>query len=245
MKSLFLTVFLTATTLLIAQPDTRNTSNNNVDNNNTANTNVLQSIAGGSLGGQQYTGSATFFNPKFDREGTVYLFEYWDNVARIYAKNNAGAFNVSNINFNIQRSMFETKRRDSISSYNFANIEKMTVGNRVFKSYYFEPLKRHKVFEVIYEGAEFSILKGYTISILDANPNPMIARMRDKIIQRSQYYLDTEESLTEYKVNKRSIVKTLGPVKGVMAKEYAKKYQMSFTNEGDLKKILNYVKRQR
>lgn len=236
MKSLFLSLTLLSGAITIAQSA-------DVDANQSTQTERVQQIAGGE-NGTAFTGGATFFNPKFDREGSVYLFDDWDNAARIYAKNNGGSFTVNNVNFNIQRSMFEKKKRDSISSYNFANIDKMTVGSRVFKSYYFEPLQRQKIFEVIYEGDDFSILKGYTIDILEANPNPMIARMRDKIIQRSQYYIDTEESLSEFRVNKRSIVRTLGPVKGAMAKEYAKKYQMSFTNEEDLKKILNFVKRQ-
>jgi hypothetical protein len=219
---------------------------NQADANLQANTQQLQRLgatANGS-GSNAVQGTAVFYNPKFDREGSVYLFDGWDNRATVYTKNNGGSFRTENINFNIQRSMFESKRNDSIRSYNFASIDRIVIGSRSFKSYYFEPLKRQKVFEVIYTGEDFTLLKDYTIDILEASPNPMIARPRDKVIQRTQYYMDTEESLTEFKLNKRNILKALGPVKAEMAKEYSKEYQKSFSKEEDLKMILNYVQHQ-
>ena len=231
MKSLVAGLFL-ITGLTFAQ-------SNNVDANQTAQTYTVQSIAGGDSG-TSLTGAATFYNPKFDREGTVYLFDGWNNNARIHAKNNGGTYTSRNINFNIQRSMFETKNGDSISSYNFASIDKIQVGGKTFKSYYYEPLKRQRVFEVIYQGDDFTILKGYSIDILEASPNPMLARTRDKIIQRHEYYMDTEEAIREFKFKKSNIIKALGPVKGEIAKEYAKKYDKSFGNEEDVKMILNY-----
>lgn len=235
MKSTFMLALLFISTIVIAQ------NNTDIDANNTANTNALQSIAGNTLGGQQFTGTSTFFNPKFDREGSVYLFDGWDNYGRIFPKNGEGSFAIQNVNFNIQRSIFQTKKRDSVKSYNFASIEKITVGNKSFKSYYFEPLEREKVFEVVYEAEDFTILKDYTIDILEANPNPMIARNRDKIIQRHQYYIETETSLKEFKMRKKNILKALGEEKAKIASEYAKKYRKSFGNEKELKMILNYV----
>lgn len=237
MKSLVAGLFL-ITGLTLAQ-------NNSVDANQTGDTFRMQRLATSTAGtGSTLTGGFSFYNPKFDREGSVYLFDGWNNSARIYAKNNGGVFSSDNINFNIQRSMFENKKGDSISSYNFASIEKIQVGGKTFKSYYYEPLKRQRVFEVIYQGEDFTILKGYSIDILEASPNPMLARTRDKIIQRHEYYMDTEESIQEFKFNKKNIVKALGPVKGEIAKEYAKKYDKSFGNEEDIKMILNYVQHQ-
>ena len=216
----------------------------NVDANSSANTNNIQNIAGSDNAGQQFTGAATYFNPKFDRIGTIYLFDDWNNYARIFPKSGSGSFTADNINFNVQRSMFETKTRDSIRSYNFASIDRIVVGVRTFKSFYFEPLKRNKVFEVVYQGDNFSILKDYRIDVQEANPNPMIARNRDKLIRRTTYYLETPESLKEFKFNKKNILRALGEEKAAYALDYAKKYQMSFRKEDELRKILNYVKRQ-
>lgn len=239
MKSVFFMALMAVTTLSLGQ----SSADSNIDANSTANANALQSIAGGTLGGRQFTGTATFYNPKFDREGSVYLFDRWDHGARIYAKNNAGSFTAENMNFNAQRSMFESKRNDSIKGWNFANIEKIQVNGRAFKSYYFEPLKRHKIFEVVFEGDDFAILKGYTVRILDANPNPMLARLRDKVIKDETYYIDTPESLKEFKLKKKNILAALGE-KAKPAEDYAKEYRLSFKKDDDLKKILNYVQRQ-
>lgn len=217
----------------------------NIDANQTANQNTVTSIANNPNQGNQFTGMATFYNPKFDREGSIYLFDGWDQSATIVAKGTGGSFRENNINFNIQRSMFEKKvGGDSIVAYNFASIEKIVVGNREFKSYYLDEIKRQKAFEIIYKGDQFTILKGYTVDILEASPNPMVARPRDKYIQRVTYYIETEKELVEFKLKKRNILEALSDAEmAERAKEYARTYDKSFTNEADLRMILNYASR--
>ena len=219
-------------------------ANQNVDANSTSNTNVLQGIAGGSLGGRQFTGAATFYNPKFDREGSIYLFDGWDQSAIIFPKGVSNGFTERQMNFNIQRSLFETRiKGDSIKAFNFASIEKIIVDGRTFKSFYFEELQRQKIFEVVYKGKDFTILKGYTVDILEASANPMLARPRDKYIQRVTYYMETDTELREFKLKKKAILSRLDATSASKAKEYAKKYDKSFTNEDELRMILNYATR--
>ncbi|MDC7997653.1 hypothetical protein [Gilvibacter sediminis] len=219
--------------------------NTDVDANQAANQGAVSNLANNPNQGNQFTGAATFYNPKFDREGSIYLFDGWDQSATIVAKGTGGSFRESNINFNIQRSMFERKvAGDSIVAYNFTSIEKIIVGGREFKSFYLDEIKRNKAFEVIYRGDDFTILKGYTVDILEASPNPMIARPRDKYIQRVTYYLETETKLEEFKLRKRAILEALEDQEMVeRAKEYARKYDKSFSKEEDLKLILNYASR--
>ena len=170
--------------------------NADIDANQAVNQGAVSNLANNPNQGNQFTGAATFYNPKFDREGSIYLFDGWDQSATIVVKGKGGAFRENNINFNIQRSMFEKKvGGDSIVSYNFVSIEKIVVGGREFKSFYLDEIKRNKAFEVIYKGEDFTILKGYTVDILEASPNPMIARPRDKYIQRATYYLETDTTL--------------------------------------------------
>ena len=72
----------------------------------------------------------------------------------------------------------------------------------------------------------------------------MIARPRDKYIQRITYYLETDTKLVEFKLRKRTILEALSDDDMVSrAKDYANKYDKSFTNEADLKMILNYASR--
>ncbi len=242
MKNILLIPSLLFMSLLMAQPDDNNSSQN-TDANNRANTNKLQVFAGNPYQNTAYTGQAVFFNPKFDREGSVYLFDRWDNTARVYPKT-GGFFTTSNMNFNIQRSMFESKKSDSIRGWNFASIEKINLGGKTFKSYYFEPLKRQVIFEVIFEGEDFAILKRYETYIQPGNPNPMIGRMRDKIIQTSDYFVDTPTELKEIRFNKRNILDLLDKEKRELAEDYARKYEMSFRDENDLQKILNFIQHQ-
>ena len=241
MKTIFLLPLMLCSILVSAQPDDNGRSN--VDANNSANTQVLQSISQNVNQRANLQGSAVFYNPKFDREGSVYLFDRWDNTARVYPKT-GGFFTTSNMNFNIQRSMFESKKNDSIKGWNFASIEKISLSGKTFKSYYFEPLKRQVIFEVIFEGEDFSILKKYDIYIQPGNPNPMIGRMRDKVIQRSDYFVDTPTELKEIRFNKRNILDLFSKEKRELAEDYARKYEMSFRDEEDLQKILNFVQHQ-
>lgn len=242
MKNFFLLPLLLCSLIVSAQPDDNN-GRNNVDANNSANTQILQNISQNTNASANLQGSAVFYNPKFDREGSVYLFDRWDNTARVYPKT-GGFFTTSNMNFNIQRSMFESKKSDSIRGWNFASIEKINLGGKTFKSYYFEPLKRQVIFEVIFEGEDFAILKRYETYIQPGNPNPMIGRMRDKIIQTSDYFVDTATELKEIRFNKRNILDLLDKEKRELAEDYARKYEMSFRDENDLQKILNFIQHQ-
>ncbi|MEP2937718.1 MAG: hypothetical protein ABJM06_03630 [Gilvibacter sp.] len=218
--------------------------NKNIDANNTSNTNTLRSFAANPGQEAQFTGQATFFNPKFDREGSIYLFDGWDQSAIIFPKGVSNGFTERQMNFNIQRSLFETRiKGDSIKAFNFASIEKIIVDGRTFKSFYFEELQREKIFEVVYRGKDFTILKGYTVDILEASANPMLARPRDKYIQRVTYYMETDTELREFKLKKKAILSRLDATSASKAKEYAKKYDKSFTNEDELRMILNYATR--
>lgn len=239
MRIILVLLFISTATMGFAQDAAEN-----VDANSTSNTNVLQGIAGGSLGGRQFTGQATFYNPKFDREGSIYLFDGWDQSAIIFPKGVNQGFTERQMNFNIQRSLFETRvKGDSIKAFNFASIEKIIVDGRTFKSFYLEELQRQKIFEVVYKGKDFTLLKGYTVDILEASPNPMIARPRDKYIQRVTYYVETDTELKEFKLKKKAILSRLDASAAERAKEYAKKYDKSFTNEDELRMILNYATR--
>jgi hypothetical protein len=218
--------------------------NTDVDANSTSNISDLQGIAGGTLGGRQFTGAATFYNPKFDREGSIYLFDGWDQSALVFPKGVNQGFTERQMNFNIQRSLFETRvKGDSVKAFNFASIQKIIVDGRTFKSFFLEELQREKIFEVVYKGEDFSILKGYTVDILEASPNPMVARPRDKYIQRVTYYVETETELKEFRLKKKEILERLDATAASKAKEYAKKYDKSFTNEEELRMILNYATR--
>ena len=186
--------------------------------------------------------NAYFYQPNMKTSGSIYLFREFNNTARIFDKRNNDVYIQKNINFNIQRSMFETKvHPDSIYSYNFNNIDKIRVNGREFRSFYYEPLQRGKIFEVVGETKDFVIIRTFKIDVQEANPNPMLARKDAKFIQREDYFLAKGDKMDEFKFKKRNILKLFSNEQADRAKAYAKEKNLSFRKRKDLQLIFNHI----
>ncbi|NND87875.1 MAG: hypothetical protein HKM28_01355 [Flavobacteriaceae bacterium] len=186
--------------------------------------------------------NAYYYKPNVKNAGSIYLFREFDNKAKVYDKRNNDVYVVRNINFNIQRSMFETMvHPDSIYSYNFNNIDKILVDGREFRSFYYEPLQRGKIFEVVAETDEFSIIRSFKVDVQAANPNPMLARKNAKFIQREDYFIVRGKEMEEFKFRKKQILKLFPEEKRDVAKEYAKENNFSFKKSDELQFIFNHI----
>ena len=186
-----------------------------------------------------YGAAAYFVNPLRAVDGTVYLFEDWNNAGIIYAANERFALN--NINLNIQRNSFESKvGQDSLFSFNFNNVDKFVVNGRTFKNYYWEDDNR--VYEIIYEGNNWSIIKGFKIVEVTGSANPMLNRTRDRMVRKMFYYLKNEKGIHSLVLKKKRILKLVkGDGKNVeKTANFAKSNKLSFKKEDDLRKILEY-----
>jgi len=187
-----------------------------------------------------YGASAYFVNPARAVDGTVYLFEDWNNAGVIHATTNQ-RYSLRNINLNIERNSFESKvGRDSLFSFNFNNVEKFVINGRIFKNYYWNDDNR--VYEIIYESKDWSIIKGFKIVEVTGSANPMLNRTRDRMVRKTFYYLKDDKGINTFKLKKSKILKL---VNGDEAKSdkivaYAKANKFSFKREDDLKKILEY-----
>ena len=187
-------------------------------------------------------GASVFFvNPKRIIDGTVYLFDDWSNRGIIYT-NAHEKLAINNINLNIQRNAFESKvGNDSLFSFSFNNIEKFVINNRVFKNYYWD--NDNRVYEEIAIQKNFEILKGFNVKFVEGSSNPMLNRKNDKYIRNESYYVRKDGKITFLALKKSRILKLLDLNDQQKQKvlDYADQNKLSFKNEDDLKKILNYA----
>lgn len=188
-----------------------------------------------------YGASAYFVNSARAVDGTVYLFENWNNSGIIYTDTNE-KFSLKNINLNIERNSFESKvGQDSLFSFNFNNVEKFEINGRTFKNFYWNDDNR--VYEIIYESKDYSIIKGFKIVEVTGSANPMLNRTRDRMVRKKFYYLKNEKGINSFVLKKKKILKLVSnndSAKAAEIQQYAKTNKLSFKKEEDVRKILNY-----
>lgn len=188
-----------------------------------------------------YGASAYFVNPARAVDGTVYLFEDWDNLGVIHATTDQ-KFALKNINLNIERNSFESKvGKDSLFSFNFNNIEKFVVNGRTFKNYYWNDDNR--VYEIIYETKDWSIIKGFKIVEVTGSANPMLNRTRDRMVRKMFYYVKDQNGIRPFILKKRKVLKLASggdAAKSNRIADYAKNKKLSYKRENDLKEILDF-----
>ena len=186
-------------------------------------------------------GSATYLSkPKRKITGSIYLFDNWNNTGVLFTKTDQ-EFVVKNINLNIERNTFEVKiSKDTIFSYNFNNIEKFEINNKVYKNYYTQEGKR--VYEIIHESNEFLILKGFYIEYVSGAINPMLNRPNDKYVQKKQYFINKDNAIKPYKLSKKRILKLIADdqERVVKLEQFMKDNGLSYKKSNDIKKGLEY-----
>jgi len=205
--------------------------NNNVENNGAQ---VFGNVASSS---RSYgSTSGVFINPAKKAQGSVHLFKDWNNVAVIHSSDDQ-RFSLKNINLNIERNMFESKiSEDSIFTFNFNNIDRFVINNRVFRNYYYDGTNR--IFEVIYDSGKITLLKGYKIQLVKGSPNPMLNRSTDKNVQKEFYFLKEGSSINSFRLKKKSILALMSSEQAKSAEKYAKDNRLSFNDDADINRIL-------
>ncbi|MFT5214898.1 MAG: hypothetical protein ACI83H_000004 [Glaciecola sp.] len=182
--------------------------------------------------------SGTFINPAKKAQGSVHLFKDWNNLAVIHSSD-AQKFSLKNINLNIERNTFESKTsEDSIFTFNFNNIDKFVINNRVFKNYYNDG--ENRVFEVIYDSGQLVLLKGYKIQFVKGSPNPMLNRSTDKNVQKEFYFIRQNSSIRSFRLKKSNILDLLSPDQAKAAEKYVKDNRLSYKEDADVNRILTH-----
>lgn len=184
--------------------------------------------------------STTFINPKRPVDGTSYLFDDWKNRS-VVVTNTGNSYIVKNINLNIKRNSFEAKiDDDSLFVFNFNNIKEFIVNGNVYKNYYWDDSNR--IYEVIFEGEEFQILKGFKVEEVVGSANPMLNRSRDRLVRKEFIYLRNEDGIKPFRLSKGKIKNLIDDKDKIMELEaYVDKYELSYRNEDDVQKMLLHI----
>ncbi len=186
-------------------------------------------------------GSATLFiNPARDIDGSVHLFDNWKNTAVIHTKDDR-QFLLKNINLNVERHTFESKiTQDSLFTFNFNNIDKFVVNNKVYRNYYWND--DNKVYQVIYDGDKYQVLKGFKLEIIEGSANPMLNRKNDKFVKKEAYFIRRDGKIKPFRLSKGKIMKLFrdNEEKTNELLNFVKENNLSFKREFDVQRLLEY-----
>ncbi len=176
---------------------------------------------------------------KVEVKGTVYAFKDWGNIGSLHidGKNH----HLADVNFNMWTNTIESRvGKDSVYIFDLANVEYASINNRKFKSFYFAKENKDKIFEVLYDGDEFTMLKGYEVGIKRGDPDPlMVKKVVNKYFTTKTYYIKDGNNFKAITLKKKSMLplfKDKANVVGV----FVKQNKLSFKKDKDLKKIFDY-----
>lgn len=190
-------------------------------------------------------GTSFFYNqPSKVILGSAYLFDEWNNDGEIQTLTGE-RFLVRNINLNISRNAFEAKinDNDSIFSFNFNNIKQIIINGKYYKNYFYN--EDNRVYELVYSGKTFSILKGFTVKLVTGSGNPMVNRSNDKYVKKESYFIRSTDKKTieSFKMNKRSLNKlfenNLKDVSRILA--FIDSGNLSYKDEKDVIRMLEFA----
>ena len=229
MKSLIFTLFFFVTSLIFSQ--TRNSPDNT-----TAYISIVESF---SKALNTIGEAGTFFNKPKKIVGNIYVFEDWNTKSKLVL--NDKVYKLKKINLNILTDKFEAKvGKDSMFAFNSSNIDYIIINNRKFKS--FNDVKKggDRNFELIYDGDELKLLKGYEVGVRYNDPDPlMIKKNVDNYFTTKTYYIKRGEDIKQIKLKKKNILNVFGSKASVVDK-FVKEKKLSYKKEKDLNKIFIY-----
>jgi len=147
---------------------------------------------------------SVFVNPTKYIDGSIYLFNHWNNPAKIISINE-DVFSINNINFNIRQQVFQSKiNNDSIFTFEFNSISKFIIRGKTFKC--FRANNQPKIFEIISESEKFILLKNYRLDLIEGSSNPMVNRKNDKYKTRTTYFIIKDDLIKPFKLRKKNLL---------------------------------------
>jgi len=172
----------------------------------------------------------------------LYYYPTYNNNATILSSKGV-KYILSNINYNIYEGNFDVEiSKDSVYILEFQNINTLTINGDVFKKYFNISNHKFNIYQIIFENNEFSLLR--EDKVIRSNIRDALNQSEEKIkLTRVINYftknLKGNNDLVKVKLNKKLILSLVGD-KNELLLNYVKTNNLSFKQEKDLKKILQY-----
>ena len=176
-------------------------------------------------------------------KGSPYLFENWNNEAKIYM--NDKIYKIGSFNYNIAKEQFEAKfSEDSVLVISTGSIKQIKINHIVMKPYYDSERDKFTFFEEIGSIKKGMVLKKYVVKKVESNFNPMTQKKLgpDRYVNEEYLYLADNETkiLKRLKLKKSSILNLIDLKKKPEVLDYIKKNKLKYNNISDVHKILDF-----
>jgi hypothetical protein len=167
--------------------------------------------------------------------GSFYLYEKWSQSSTIETKSGK-KYVMSNLNFDLDEEKFLSKlSKDSV--YIYQNLSRVIINNRIFKNI------DGKFYQTLSDKGGVVLLKNFSGKL----KNPVVNQMTNQIVKPAEYVKvekyfiqkDGEDILVRLRLKKSKILKALYD-KQEEVKAFVSKNNLSYDNEIDVIKIVNY-----
>jgi len=182
---------------------------------------------------------STFFNKPNKLKGSVYVFKNFNNLGVVQVSDKK--YKLNNVNINIKQNRFEILiSKDSIYAFKGANLKFVNINGRVFKSFYFPETKTDKIFEVIYDGQKFKVLKGFELGIKYGTVDPlMVKKTVDNYFTKITYYVKKGKDINKIIIRRKALA-VFFKDKTSLVNKFIKTNKLSYKKDRDLKRIFYY-----
>lgn len=176
-------------------------------------------------------------------EGNPYLFENWNNQARIYKDNKI--YRIGYFNYNIAQERFEAKlSEDSVLVISIGGVNKIELNDVVLKPHYDVEFNKFSFFEELDRINDCIILKKYLIKIAQGSFNPMTKTRitSDKYVHEEHLYLlkDYKKPLERLKLKKSAILGLMDSQQKNKVTDFVKKHKLRYSKLPDVQRIFKF-----
>ncbi len=167
--------------------------------------------------------------------GSFYLYEKWSHASTIETETGK-KYEINNLNFDLDEEKFLSKfSKDSV--YVYQNLSRVVINNRVFKSI------DDKFYQTLSDEGAVVLLKNFSGKL----KKTVVNKMTNQIVKPAQYVKvekyfvqkNGEDNLVKLSLKKSKILKALSDKKKEV-KAFVSKNNLSYDNEIDVIKIVNY-----